>query len=248
LTIVGIAALAAIVIGGFLYLSSAGSETRKTSGKEWMWGAVIGLALMLCSYLILYTINPQITSLSEPKLEQRTLIARTADNYIPGEPGAGQYTTPTPGNISSSLKGIEEYTKGPGTNIVIDKSDKMMYIYRDGQLIGQAPVGIGVNDPDGTQIGGISGDKITPVGDFTLTKDLCYNPNGVYSGRYGSNMGPAFLGISAMDQNGSYRGIGIHGSGDDSLRGTYGCIRLHNADVVALYNIAPSGTPVKIRN
>jgi hypothetical protein len=73
LTIVGIAALTALVIGGFLYLSSAGSETRKTSGKEWMWGAVIGLALMLCSWLILYTINPQITSLSEPALMPITL-------------------------------------------------------------------------------------------------------------------------------------------------------------------------------
>ncbi len=73
LSIVGITALLAIVIGGFMYLSSGGSETRKTSGKEWMWGAVIGLVLMLCSWLILNSINPKLTSLSEPGLMAITL-------------------------------------------------------------------------------------------------------------------------------------------------------------------------------
>jgi lipoprotein-anchoring transpeptidase ErfK/SrfK len=123
-----------------------------------------------------------------------------------------------------------------------------MYIYKDGQLIAQAPVGIGTKDQNGTQIGGVSGDKITPVGNFTLTNDTRYNVNGVYSGEAGSNMGPAFLGLSCADQNGNYRGIGIHGSANDTMGSTYGCIRLHNADVVTLYQNLKPGTSVQIRN
>ncbi|MBI4836868.1 MAG: L,D-transpeptidase [Candidatus Portnoybacteria bacterium] len=231
---------------GLSIVGSGGNETRKKSGKEWMWGAVMGLVLLLCSWLILYTINPQLTKLSEPAL-QRVTIAGTVDNYDPV--GAGEYKVPPVGKTSPpSLDNLSQYQGQPGTTIVIDKSDKMLYLYKDGQLISQAPVGIGTGDKTGALTGGVSGDKITPVGDFVLTKDIRSSPNGVFSGEAGSNMGPVFLGISANDQNGNYRGIGIHGSGDDSLRGTNGCIRLRNADVIELNKVVHAGTPVKIRN
>ena len=97
LSIVGIAALLAIVIGGFKYLRSGGSETRKTSCKEWIWGAVIGLVLMLCSWLILNTINPKLTSLSEPKLQTIDLPENVAalSPYTPG--GTPSPSGPIPG-------------------------------------------------------------------------------------------------------------------------------------------------------
>jgi hypothetical protein len=84
LSIVGITALLALVIGGFRYLTSGENETRKTSGKEWIWGAVIGLVLMLCSWLILNTINPKLTSLSEPQLMTITLEPHRGLSYNEG--------------------------------------------------------------------------------------------------------------------------------------------------------------------
>ncbi|MBI4836867.1 MAG: lytic transglycosylase domain-containing protein [Candidatus Portnoybacteria bacterium] len=42
-----------------------------------MWGAVMGLVLLLCSWLILYTINPQLTKLSEPALKKIELTGHT---------------------------------------------------------------------------------------------------------------------------------------------------------------------------
>jgi lipoprotein-anchoring transpeptidase ErfK/SrfK len=45
-------------------------------------------------------------------------------------------------------------------------------------------------------------------------------------------------------------GVGIHGTGQDwsiGTRASHGCIRMHVADVVALYRRAPVGTPVLIR-
>ncbi|MEM2954986.1 MAG: lytic transglycosylase domain-containing protein [Candidatus Nanoarchaeia archaeon] len=69
LGMVGIAALTALVFGGLYYITSAGSVVRQTEGKNWIWGAISGVALLLCSYLILFTINPQLVSLTNPSLE-----------------------------------------------------------------------------------------------------------------------------------------------------------------------------------
>jgi lipoprotein-anchoring transpeptidase ErfK/SrfK len=44
-------------------------------------------------------------------------------------------------------------------------------------------------------------------------------------------------------------GVGIHGTGEDysiGTRASHGCIRMHVADVVALYKRVPVGTPVVI--
>jgi lipoprotein-anchoring transpeptidase ErfK/SrfK len=186
-------------------------------------------------------------SYKEPSLEV-IYITKTVDNYIPSEVG---YQKPVVGTISSTMQNLSQYQGQLNSSnmlVVIDKSDHAMYIYKDNQLIAQAPIGIGTNDQNGTQTGGVSGDKITPVGNFTITNDIRYNPNGVYSGQFGSNMGPAFLGLSCTDQTGNYRGIGIHGSAGDSLSSTYGCIRVRNGDVVSLYQNLKPGTPVQIRN
>jgi len=42
--------------------------SSKEEGKKWIYGAITGLILALASYLILYTINPDLTGLSTPNL------------------------------------------------------------------------------------------------------------------------------------------------------------------------------------
>jgi len=58
LSIVGATAVSAFVIGAFIYLASGGNESAVRKGKEWMWGAILGILLLLGSYLILSTIYP----------------------------------------------------------------------------------------------------------------------------------------------------------------------------------------------
>lgn len=70
LSLVGIVALFAMVYGGFRYMTSGSSQDGITRGKQWIWGALSGIVLLLCSYLILYTINPDLVSLREPNLPQ----------------------------------------------------------------------------------------------------------------------------------------------------------------------------------
>ena len=53
-------ALLMVVLGGYYYMTSAGNAENATKGVEMIWGAVIGLALLFGSYLLLSTINPDL--------------------------------------------------------------------------------------------------------------------------------------------------------------------------------------------
>jgi len=60
----GALAVVMIVIGGIQYMSTD-AVGEKSSGKETMQNALIGLGLALVSYLLLYTINPQLTVIKD---------------------------------------------------------------------------------------------------------------------------------------------------------------------------------------
>jgi len=68
--VVGIGGLLASIMlirGGFLYLTSAGSSQRVTDAKARIGGAILGLLLLLGSYTLLYTINPDLVQLRLPR-------------------------------------------------------------------------------------------------------------------------------------------------------------------------------------
>ena len=69
--IVGVAGLSAFVIlvwGGFQYLSSAGNPTAIGDAKDKIKSALLGLLIILTSWLILQVINPDLTTLNLPQL------------------------------------------------------------------------------------------------------------------------------------------------------------------------------------
>ncbi len=60
---IGLAAILAavmILVGGFIWLTSFGSPDKISKAKEFIVGALTGLVLALFSYLILYTLNPNL--------------------------------------------------------------------------------------------------------------------------------------------------------------------------------------------
>ncbi len=67
LTLIGIAALGVLVYGGFMYMLSD-TVVSKEDAKKYIWAAISGLLLGLCAFLILNTINPDLTSLTLPEL------------------------------------------------------------------------------------------------------------------------------------------------------------------------------------
>ncbi len=57
----------ALVLGGIEYLTSAGNPNKMASAKDRIFTALSGLTLLLSSFLILKTINPDFTTLKVPE-------------------------------------------------------------------------------------------------------------------------------------------------------------------------------------
>lgn len=64
----GIASFAMLVWAGFLWLTSTGDTGKITEAKDRITSAILGLVLILSSYLILQVINPELTTLQLPEL------------------------------------------------------------------------------------------------------------------------------------------------------------------------------------
>ena len=70
LGISGLLALGILVYAGLAYTASGGNASRQGDAKQWIWNALIGLALLFGSYLILNTINPDLTKFQNIDLSQ----------------------------------------------------------------------------------------------------------------------------------------------------------------------------------
>ncbi|EKD49463.1 MAG: hypothetical protein ACD_63C00137G0004, partial [uncultured bacterium] len=66
--IVGIVAIVMIIIGGVQYSMSAGNKAAIESAKETITSAIIGLVIVLLTYLILGTINSNLITLKDPEI------------------------------------------------------------------------------------------------------------------------------------------------------------------------------------
>ncbi len=62
--IAGLVVFGALIYGGFRYITSVGAPTAQTEAKDQIFAGVIGLVILLSSYLILTTINPQLVMLN----------------------------------------------------------------------------------------------------------------------------------------------------------------------------------------
>lgn len=67
LMIGGIVVFLRIIYGGLMYIFSGGNPSKQIDARDIIWQAIWGLALLLGSYLILNTINPDLVSLREPE-------------------------------------------------------------------------------------------------------------------------------------------------------------------------------------
>jgi hypothetical protein len=91
--------------------------------------------------------------------------------------------------------------------------------------------------------------ELTPLGDFTLAvceKEPVYYKQGASPVPYGNPdnpLGERWLGFEEDSQ------YGVHGTNSEDTIGSYesgGCLRLHNADVIDLFELVKSGVPISI--
>lgn len=102
LMIAGLIALGVILYGAVEYTLSAGGVASKEEAKDRILQAIYGILLLLGAYLILYTINPKLVSLSDPEFQPvdlSTLLPpdifvpeNTANNAITESDGTGGIT------------------------------------------------------------------------------------------------------------------------------------------------------------
>lgn len=94
ISVVGVVAMGAIVIGGARYLTSAGNPSAIEDAKHTIYSAIYGLILAITSWVIVKTINPDILVLKNPNVTETTAeikIAETAKCALPGGLGTSAY-------------------------------------------------------------------------------------------------------------------------------------------------------------
>ncbi|MDD5135686.1 MAG: hypothetical protein PHP01_09810, partial [Phycisphaerae bacterium] len=69
-SLAGIMAVTVLAIGGVQYMTSVGDVAKMKSAKSKIMSSLFGILLLLSSYIILNTINPNLTNIEEPTLIQ----------------------------------------------------------------------------------------------------------------------------------------------------------------------------------
>jgi hypothetical protein len=122
--VAAVIAVAYIIWGGIEYITTD-SWNGKQDGKNRIWNAVIGLVIVITSYLILYTINPKLLELNL-NIEPTTVTAPAGALTSPGSPATascidcvqipGYIAIKNGGYISSSILpnviGLNDSLKG----------------------------------------------------------------------------------------------------------------------------------------
>lgn len=70
----GLAAFVMLLAAGFQYLTSTGDPTKTKDARDRIGSAIGGLVLLLASFLILNTLNPELTALKPPQLPSKQEI------------------------------------------------------------------------------------------------------------------------------------------------------------------------------
>jgi uncharacterized membrane protein YgcG len=62
-------ALLMVVVGGYHYMTAAGNAEQAGKGKEYITGALVGLAILFTAYLLLNEINPDLVNFNLDSLK-----------------------------------------------------------------------------------------------------------------------------------------------------------------------------------
>ncbi|MBR2344361.1 MAG: L,D-transpeptidase family protein [Lentisphaeria bacterium] len=127
--------------------------------------------------------------------------------------------------------------------LTISKTSRLMTLSRKDEIYAVFPIGIGRKNS-------------TPTGKFVICHRRLHPDYRDAQGRvfkYGDEknpLGTVFLALALPDKpDKPFRGYGIHGTSDNKTVGrslSNGCVRMHNDDVIILYHLLPTGTPVEI--
>lgn len=162
-------AVIVIMIGGVIWLTSAGSPEKVKNAKNYIGGAITGLVLLLGSYLLLYTINPKLVEFGP--LEGITEIKgkKPGCNWYDKKPG-NNYELGNPGDCGEEQEGkicyCYYYVKCEWQEIDSSKIKDNIYYQKsaDSQCTEQKP--------------SLNYECRCPVTESDFTSDCCHKKNG----------------------------------------------------------------------
>lgn len=79
----GVLAAIALMIGGVIWLISAGNASRVSEAKSWIVGSITGIIILLTSYVLLYEINPELVNTRYVDLQTIDPISIEAEQTPP---------------------------------------------------------------------------------------------------------------------------------------------------------------------
>jgi len=100
LSLITILALTQMIIGGITYILAAGNAAKVEDAKDMIFQALLGVGLLLVSYLLLRTINPDLVNLRNPTLIPTSFIP--APTPVP----TGPEVPPQPGLPSELIYNV----------------------------------------------------------------------------------------------------------------------------------------------
>lgn len=193
-------------------------------------------------------------TLEPTQLVSSSVAPASAQAAAPNSPSEADSTAASPSNqrplsspqpqakvaISASLASTPIVQTMSPTRLVVDLGDRAVYLYTQNTLEATYPVSIGKPDwetPTGTfQINHM---EMNPVWQHPITKETI--PAGP-----DNPLGSRWIGFAATNQ---YE-IGFHGTNQPATVGqaiSHGCLRMHEADIQALYPQLRLGIPVVVR-
>jgi lipoprotein-anchoring transpeptidase ErfK/SrfK len=194
-------------------------------------GTILSFGILLLSYAVVE--STVLTSKANGQTTEGNNIQTLPSNQIPKTD-----TLVTPKDIPAIP--VDEQKRADEIHLVVLRSKRRVYVYSGNKEIESFPIAVGKPGWE------------TPVGKFqviNLEKEPIFK-----SFKTGKIIGPGpenplglrWIGIWTDEKT----QLGFHGTNQDELIGkavSHGCIRMHNKDVLKLYNYVKLGTSVVVK-
>jgi len=128
----GLAAFIAIIGAGFKYMSSTGNDSKMNEAKKEINSAFYGLLLLLSSFLILNTINPELVNLKMPSMT----LGESCSLCIKDNPNSWQDACEEQCSLSDSGMNGPEFNKECNEVIVYSNTNYTEPLVADIESIG----------------------------------------------------------------------------------------------------------------
>lgn len=177
--------------------------------------------------------------------EPKYFFARQIQRFVSGGKDTKEDSVFKPPSKKRATSPQESSVKGlnlsPQKKVLVDLSDRRVYVYRQNTVIASYPIGVGKKGWE------------TPTGTFEVLHMQKYpawrHPitGKVFAAGANSPLGERWVGFWSDGHN----EIGFHGTPESELVGSpvsHGCLRMRNTDVRLFYEQVSLGVPVEVRN